>query len=81
MKPFCVSILRYSNRVRKMNDLEKSLPIPSLKGESYEAANWKVCNQEFTVSEISVAIKDGLSTSMQDELYEHQEEYHSLAHE
>ena len=56
-----------------IHDLEKYPPPPLMKGQSYEAANWKVCNQEFTVSEIRVAIKDGLLSYMQDELDDHQE--------
>ena len=43
----------------------------------YEASNWKVCDQEFTVSKIRVAIKDGLPSSM---LYDHKEDYRSLTH-
>ena len=64
-----------------MHDLEKYLPPTLMKGESYEAANWKFCNQAFTVSEIRVTIKDGLPSYMQDELDDHQEEYQSLTHE
>ena len=52
-----------------------------MKGESYESDNWKVRDQELTVREIGVAFKDGLPTSMQDELDDHQEDYHSLNHE
>ena len=52
-----------------------------MKGESDEAANWNVLNQEFTVSEIRLAIKYGLPSSMQDELEDHQEYYHSLNYE
>ena len=54
-----------------MHDLEKYLPPPSIKGKRYKANNWKVHDQEFTVSEICVAIKGGLPSSMQDELDYH----------
>ena len=40
-----------------------------------------ICNQEFTVSEIRLAIKDGIPSSMQDELEDHQEEYRFLTYE
>ena len=52
-----------------------------MKGESYEAANWKFRDQEFTVSEIRIAINDSIPTSSQDDLDDHQEEYRSLTHE
>ena len=52
-----------------------------MKGRSHEEDNWKFCKQELTVSEIRVAIKDGHHTSMQDDLDDHQEDYHFLAHE
>ena len=42
-----------------MHDLAKYQPPPSMKGDSYEAYNWKVHNQELTVSDICVAIKYG----------------------
>ena len=64
-----------------MHDLDNYLPPPATKGKSYEAANWKLCDQELAVSEILVAIKDGLPSSMQDKLYDHQEDYNSLTHE
>ena len=65
----------------EMHDLAKYPPPPSMKGENYEAANWGVCNQEFTVSEIRVTIKYGLPSSMQDKLDVHQEDYRYLTHE
>ena len=39
-----------------------------MKGESYESANWDVRNKELSEKEIHVAINDGLSSYMQDEL-------------
>ena len=42
VKPFCVGILHYAERVQEMHDLAKYLPPPSMKGESFEEANWKV---------------------------------------
>ena len=75
MTPFRVRILRYSERVRGVHDLAKYLPPLSIKGDRYEASNWKVRDQEFTISEIRVAIKDGLPSSMQDELDDHHEDY------
>ena len=81
LKTSCVKILRYTEHVREIHDLAKYPPPTSMKGESYKAANWKVCDQEFTVSEICVAIKYGLPLFIQYELDSHQEGYHSLAHE
>ena len=52
-----------------------------MKDVSAESANWTVRNQEFTVSEICLAIKYGLPLSMQYELDDHQEDYPSLTHE
>ena len=52
-----------------------------MKGKIYEVDNWKVRDQELTASEIHVAIKDDLPTSMEDELDDHQEDYQSLTHE
>ena len=81
VKPFCVSILQYVKYVREMHDLEKYPPPHSIKVKIYEADTWKVRDQEFMVSEIHVAIKDGILSSMQYELDDNQEDYLSLAHE
>ena len=81
VKPFKVKIIRYAERVREMHDLDKYLPPPSMKGESAMAANRNVHNQEFTASDIRLAIKDGLPKSMRDELDDHPEDYRSLTYE
>ena len=81
VKPFKVKILRYAKRVRDMNDLLKYLPPPSMNGESEKAANWSVHNEDFTISYLGLAIKDGLPKSMRDELDDHPEDYHSLTYE
>ena len=52
-----------------------------MKGESFEEANWKVHNKEFSVHYIRVAIKDGPPLSIHDDLEDNQEDYHSLTHE
>ena len=78
VKPLHAGILRYVDRVLEMNDLAEYLPSPSMKGECYGKDNWKFHDQEFTVSDIHVAIKDGLTSYMQDELEDHQEDYRSL---
>ena len=64
VKPFKVKIIRYAKRVREMHDLLKYLPLPLMKGNSSEADNWTVRNQEFTAGEIRLAIKYGLSSYM-----------------
>ena len=71
LKPFKVKILRCSERVLEMHDLAKYLSPPLMKGESSEAAGWTVRNQEFTSSEVRLAIKDGLPKFMRDELDDH----------
>ena len=81
VKPFKVKILRYGKRVHEMHDLYKYLPPTLMKDKISEADNWTVRNQEFTASEIRVEIKDGLPSSMQDELEDHPEDYHSLNYE
>ena len=65
VNPFKVKILRYAKRVIEMHDLAKYLPLPLMKGNISEADNWNVHIQEVTASEIRIAIKDGLSSSME----------------
>ena len=60
VKPFKFKIIRYSERVREMHDLEKYLPPPSMKGDSEMAANWNFHNKEFAISDIQLSIKDRL---------------------
>ena len=81
VKPFKVKIIRYTKHVREMHYLSKYLPTPLMKGESVKSDNWTVFNQEFTASEVRPSIKDGLPSSMQDELEDRLEEYFSLAYE
>ena len=45
VKPLCIKILRYAERVRDMHDLAKYLPTPLMKGDIAEAANWTFHNQ------------------------------------
>ena len=78
VKPFKVKIIRYTERIREMHDLEKYLPPPQMKGQSAMAANWNVCNKKFTISDLRLSIKDRLPKSMRDELDDHPEEYSSL---
>ena len=52
VKLFKVKILRYSEGVHEMHDLENYLPLPSMKGESTMAANWSVHNKEFSNSDL-----------------------------
>ena len=52
-----------------------------MKGEGDEADNWTVHNQEFTASDIRLAVKDRLPSYMQDELEDHPEDYLSLTYE
>ena len=63
---FKVKILCFAERVRDMHDLAKYLPPPSTKGESAMSDNWIICNEDFTISDIRLAIKYGLPKSMRD---------------
>ena len=56
----------------EMQDLEKYLPKPFMKGNSDEKANRKVRYQELNVSIIQFEIKDRLPSSMSDELEDNQ---------
>ena len=75
VKPFKIKIIRYANHVCDMHDLAKYLPPPSIKG------NWSVRNEDFTISDIRLAIKDGLLKSMRDEFDDYPEDYHYLTYE
>ena len=66
MKPFRFVILLYADHVHGVHDLDKYLPSPPMKGESYEAANWDVRDIGFSENDICVAIKDGISSSIPD---------------
>ena len=52
-----------------------------MQGESEMVDNWKVRNEEFTASDLQLAINDGLPKSVRDELDEHPEDYCSLTYE
>ena len=81
LKPFKVKIIRYAERVREMHDLAKYIPPPSMKDESAMSDHWSVRNKDFTVSDLRLAIRDGLPKSMRDELDDHTEDYCSLTYE
>ena len=81
VKTFKVKIIRYAERVCDMHDLEKYLPPPSIKGEIEMVANRNFRNEEFTTSDLRLAIKDGLPKSMRYELDDHPEDYSYLTYE
>ena len=81
VKLFKVKILCYDECLRDMHDLAKYHPPSSMKGDSAVAAYWTVRNQELTVSEIRLAIKNRIHSTMQDELEDNQEDYSSLNYE
>ena len=64
-----------------MHNLAKYKPPTSMKGNSFDEASWKVRNKELSVYENRVAIKDGLPSSMQDNLEDNKEDYRPLTHE
>ena len=68
VKIIFVGILHFADRVEEMHEIAKHVPPPLMKGQIFEAANFKVCDKEFYVREIRVYIKYGLPSSMQDEL-------------
>ena len=68
VKPFTVRIIHYAKSVLDMHDLAKYLPPPLMKRESAMSYNWRVCNKDFTISDIRLAIKDRLHKSMRGEL-------------
>ena len=78
---FWVGILRYAERVHEMNDLDKYLPQPSMKKESYKSANRDISEKGLSKNEICTEIKDGLPSFMQEELEDNQYNHCSLAHE
>ena len=45
VKPFRVGILHYTERVEDMQDLAKHLPPHLVKGDIFEADNWRVRNK------------------------------------
>ena len=58
-----------------MHDLAKDLPPPLMKGDSAMADNWSVHIKEFTVSDIRLDIKGGLTKFMGDKSDDHPEDY------
>ena len=81
LKPFKVKILRYTERVHEIHNPAKYLPPPQMKRQSVTAANWNVRKEEFSTSDLRLAIKDGLPKYMRDELDDHLEDYCSLTYE
>ena len=75
-----VEILRYAKHVREMPDLAKYLPPPPMKFDSAMEYNCNVRNHKFTAGEFLLAINYRLPKYMQDELYDHAEEYSSLTY-
>ena len=66
LNPFHVRIIHYSERVGCMHDLANHLHSPLMKGESFEAYNWKFRDNELSVHDIRFSVKDGLPSSMKD---------------
>ena len=81
VKPVKVKILRYTERMCEIHDIEKYLPQPLMKVESDMEANWIVRNKYFAISDIQLAIKDGFPKSMRFELEDHPEDHRSLTYE
>ena len=48
-----------------MHDLANQVPPPSIKGDSFAAANWRFRDKEFSMYDIQFYIKDRLSLYVQ----------------
>ena len=68
LKPFRVGILRYAERVQEMHELEIYLHPHLMKADIFDSASWGIQNKQLSDNDIQVAIKDGFSSSMKDEL-------------
>ena len=78
MKPFRVGILCYIKRFQEINNLAKYVPPTLMKGNSFDEYSWKVHGKESYEHGILVAIKDGLSSSIQYELKDNHDYYSSF---
>ena len=81
VKTFRSGILQYTKRVHEMHDLKNYLPPLQMKGVSFESARWDACDKEFSNQVICVSTKDGIPSSMQDELEDNHEDYLSILNE
>ena len=81
VKTFKVKILCYAERIHDMAEPVKYLHPPSMNEESAMSDNWKVRNEEFTISDLRLVIKDGLPKSRRDELDDHPKYYRSLTYD
>ena len=63
-----------------MHDLDKFLPPPLNKGDKYDQLYWNAHNKELSEDDICVATKDGLLSSMQDEMEDKGKYYISFHH-
>ena len=80
LKPFVLIILQYNQRVREMHDLDNYLPLTLMKGQDYAEAYWSVRDNELSDNDIFVITKDGLPTSIQDEMDKKDKDYLSVSH-
>ena len=81
MNPFRVVIIQHAERIREMHNLAKSLPLPSMKGDEYNQADWDVWYKELSEDEICVTTKEGITTSMNDEMGDKDKDYNYFTHE
>ena len=64
-----------------MHDLAKYLPPPLMKGQEYDDVDWAIHEKQFFDNQIHVSTKDGIPTSMQDEMEDKDKYYHFIPHE
>ena len=63
-----------------MHDLDNYLPLTLMKGQDYAEAYWSVRDNELSDNDIFVITKDGLPTSIQDEMDKKDKDYLSVSH-
>ena len=64
MKPFRVRIIQYAEHVHDMQDLDKYLPQPSIKGKGYDEEYWDVRAKGYHEYDICITTRDELPTSI-----------------
>ena len=78
MNTYRVIILQHSERVHEIYDLNEYVTPPLKKGDMFDQENWNICDCNFTKDEIRIVTKDGVPTSMQDEMDDKDAYYHYL---
>ena len=80
MNPFRVGILQYAGRGREIQYIAKFMPPTLKKGDDYDQSYLTVLNKELSENEIGNSTNDELSSSMQDEMEDKDNNYSYLPH-